>query len=169
MSFVDPVDPPDPEDRMGAADLKNKVCLFRPTSWGEWPAKAESIAEDGKVMKAQGPRPYCECDVWVLDRAGIVESGTGIRVSWWRAVKQLEPVELGSFILAMPVEQQDRSVILVKTSKQEWRDIAATAVKEIDATGQVATEGHGDESITEQAERVRSELDAGYAEGEEPF
>lgn len=151
MTFTDPVDPPEPEDRLGAADLKNKVCLFRPTVWGEWPPKGEELNEDGSVkQKAQGPRPYCECDVWVLDRAGIVESGTGIRVSWWRAVKQLEPVELGSFILAMPVEQPDRSVILMKTSKQDWRDIAALAVKEIDEGASApATEGDYEPDGTE--------------------
>lgn len=141
MSFVDPIDPPDPEDRMGAADLKNKVCLFRPVAEGEWPAKEAGTNEDGSHRKAQGPRPYIECDVWVLDRAGIVESGTGIRVSWWRAVEQLKPVAFDSFVLAMPVEQQDRSVILVKTAKDEWRNIAAAAVKEITdgATSEVQT------------------------------
>lgn len=168
MSFADPIDPPDPEERMGAADLKNKVCLFRPQAWGEWPAKDAELDEEGRtVKKAQGPRPYVECDVWVLDRAGIVESGAGIRVSWWRAVKQLEPVALGSFILAQPVEQQDRSVVLVKTNKQEWRDIAATAVKEVDATATVVTAG-GKESLAEAAGRVRGELDA-EVDGTEPF
>jgi hypothetical protein len=52
-------------------------------------------------------------------------------VSWWRAVEQLKPVPFGEFVLAMPVEQPDRSVILIKTSKQEWRDIGATVVNEI--------------------------------------
>lgn len=155
MSFVDPIDPPDPELRMGAADLKNKVCLFRPTAHGEWPAKDATVSEDGRAIKAQGPRPYIECDVWVLDRAGIVEEGTGVRVSWWRAVEQLKPVALGKFVLAMPVEQQDRSVILLKTSKQEWRDIAATAVKEI--TGK-----NDAQPITESSPEQ-------WGDGEEPF
>ena len=154
MTFVDPIDPPDAEDRMNAADLKNKVCLIRPFAEGEWPAKEAGTNEDGTPRKAQGPRPYIETDVWVLDRAGIVESGTGIRISWWRAVEQLRPVEFGEFLLAMPMEQADRSVILVKTSKQEWRDIAATAVKEI-TSDQSATVNTG-----------TSELDA---LGDEPF
>ncbi len=149
MTFVDPIDPPEASERMTAAALKNKICLIRPMSWDEWPSTpAEYDGEGNQTKKAQGPRPYCECDVWVLDRAGIVEEGTGVRFSWWKLVKpldskgeqgQLRPVELGSFLLAMPVEQPDRSVILVKTAKEEWRKIAREAAATVGLGATVVT------------------------------
>jgi hypothetical protein len=121
MTFVDPPAPPEPgEATLRAKDLKNKVCLFRAQSLGEWPA-----TEDKKAQ------PYVTCDVWVLDRAGIIEQSADVRISWWRAVGQLSP-HLGEIMLGMPVEQDDRSVILVSTSKQEWRDLAARCIKEIE-------------------------------------
>ncbi len=124
MTFVDPTEPPEAAERMKAMNLKNKVCLFRPTSLGEF---------DPKEGKTKGDT-YVECDVWVLDRAGIVEEGTGVRVGWWRAVEQLKP-QMGDYVLAMPVEQEDRSVVLIKTSKEEWRKLAAEAVATIAGTG----------------------------------
>jgi hypothetical protein len=134
VSFTDPVEPPEGGQSIKAADLQNKVCLFRPTAHGEWPAKAAHVDENGKEWKAQGPSPYIECDVWVLDRAGILEEGTGVRVSWWKAVKQLEAVELGDFVLAMPRKEDDsNAIVLIKTSKDEWREIGARVVKEIQA------------------------------------
>jgi hypothetical protein len=154
VSFVDPVEPPEGGLSMKATDLQNKVCLFRPVAHGEWPAKPESVDETGKTIKAQGPRPYIECDVWVLDRAGIVEEGTGVRVSWWKAVEQLKGVEFGSFVLAMPLKEDDsNAIVLIKTSKQEWRDTAAQVIKEITSAEPVASE-------TREGE---------WAEGEEPF
>jgi hypothetical protein len=82
MTFHDPTDPPEAEGRLKAGDLKNKVCLFRPTGYDYWPAKDAVHDEDGTVIqKAQGSQPYIECDVWVLDRAGIVKTvpGSGCR------------------------------------------------------------------------------------------
>ena len=151
MTFVDPPEPPE-GGGLKANDLKNKVCLLRPVEIGEWPAKPEERDESGNVTKkAQGPRPYYECDVWVLDRAGIVEEASGVRISWWRAVEQLKD-SLGQFVLAMPVEQDDRSVILVKTAREDWRKVGAEAVA----------------FITSGAEApVTVAVD--YDDGEEPF
>lgn len=142
MTFADPIDPPEGGQSMKATDLQNKVCLFRPTARGEWPAREEHV-EDGKTIKASGPRPYIECDVWVLDRQGILEEGTGVRVSWWKAVKQLEDVELGEFVLAMPRKEDDsNAIVLVKTSKEEWREVGARMVKEItNRSNQVPLDG----------------------------
>jgi hypothetical protein len=153
MTFTDPVEPPEGGLSMKATDLQNKVCLFRPMARGEWPAKEAHTTEDGTTMKAQGPRPYVECDVWVLDRAGIIEEGTGVRVSWWKAVAQLEAVEFGDFVLAMPRKEDDsNAIVLIKTSKEEWREIGARVVKEIKAV---------DETV--------ATAPVEYAEGEEPF
>lgn len=131
MSFVDPADPPEASERLKAGDLKNKVCIFRPQVLGMW----DDREENGQVKK--GGR-YIECDVWVLDRAGIVEESTGVRISWWRAVAQLEP-HIGEFVLASPREQDDRSVILIKTSSEEWRAAGAAAVDTIKGSSGAAS------------------------------
>jgi hypothetical protein len=174
MSFSDPVDPPEGGQSMKAADLQNKVCLFRPTGTGEWPAKEARVDEQGKEWKAQGPQPYIECDVWVLDRAGILEEGTGVRVSWWKVVKQLEAVEFGEFVLGMPRKEDDsNAIVLIKTAKDEWRDIGARVVKEIDATATVVTErepGEDDAALQAKAEAEETAYKSTLAElGEEPF
>jgi len=122
--FVDPPEPPEAGASMKAKDLKNKVCLFFPTAMGEWPAK-EATENEG----AKAPQPYVECDVWVLDRAGVTESGSGVRVGWWRAVAQLKD-SIGQYVAAKPVEQEDRSVILLPLSG-EARDVASTVLKEL--------------------------------------
>lgn len=122
--FLDPPDPPEGQASLKAKDLKNKVCLFRPTALGEWPAK--EATED---QKAQGPQPYVECDVWVLDRAGVIEEGTGVRVGWWRAVEQLKN-QMGQVVGAKPMEQDDRSVVLVALTG-EAREVAAKVSAEL--------------------------------------
>ena len=122
--FLDPPDPPEGSASLKAKDLKNKVCLFRPTAIGEWPAK--EATED---QKAQGPQPYVECDVWVLDRAGVVEEGTGVRVGWWKAVAQLKE-SIGQIVAAKPMEQEDRSIVLV-TLTGDARDVAAKVSSEL--------------------------------------
>lgn len=134
MTFVDPADPPEASERLKAGDLKNKVCIFRPTAVDVWPDREE----EGRTKKGG---KYIECDVWVLDRAGIVEESTGVRISWWRAVAQLEP-HIGEYVLASPREQDDRSVILIKTSSEEWRAAGAAAVDLIKAVPEPLTVPH---------------------------
>lgn len=152
MTFSDPIEPPEGGQSMKATDLQNKVCLFRPTGTGEWPAKPDEYDDAGNVVKkARGPQTYIECDVWVLDRQGILEHGTGVRVSWWKAVAQLQSVDLGDFVLAMPRKEEDsNAVVLVKTSKQEWRDVGERVVKEIRSSD-------GERSL--RVEDVADELD----------
>lgn len=119
MSFVDPGDPPEGGGLMKAKDLINKVCLFRPTGLGEWPPK-----EDKKAQ------PYVECDVWVLDRAGIVEEGQGVRVGWWKAVDQLRD-QMGSFVGAKPEQEEGSNAIYLRRLEGAARDVAAEVAQQI--------------------------------------
>lgn len=122
--FLDPPEPPEGSASLKAKDLKNKVCLFRPTAVGEWPAK--EATEDEKAKPAQ---PYVECDVWVLDRAGVTDEGTAVRVGWWKAVAQLKD-NIGQIVAAKPMEQDDRSVVLVALTG-EAREVAAKVSAEL--------------------------------------
>lgn len=131
--FVDPPEPPDPDAGMKAKNLKNRVCLFRPTAMGEWPAKEAEGDE-----KAKAAQPYVECDVWVLESEGVVEEGTGVRVGWWRAVEQLKD-SLGKFVGGKPVEQDDRSVVLVPLSGSA-REVAGKVVASLSGTPSDGTE-----------------------------
>ncbi len=124
MSLNDPGPAPEPTGeggpRMKAKDLKNKPCIFRPTGTGEWPATADKAAS-----------AFVSCDVWVLDRQGVVEQGTGVRVGWWRAQEQLKS-QMGQFVGAKPVEQEDNSIILTPLSEAA-RAVAAQVVEEIES------------------------------------
>lgn len=122
--FLDPPEPPEGSASLKAKDLKNKVCLFRPTAVGEWPAK-EATEEE----KAKPAQPYVECDVWVLDRAGVTDEGTAVRVGWWKAVAQLKD-NIGQIVAAKPMEQDDRSVVLVALTG-EAREVAAKVSAEL--------------------------------------
>jgi len=131
--FCDPGEPGDLQGAMRAGDLLNKPCLIRPVSLGEWPAKKAELDEEGNVLKrAQGPSPYYECDVWVLDRAGVVEHGTGVRISWVRVIPQLED-RMGLFVAATPRKLDDNSIVL-QPFTDSGKDIARTAIKEIQQT-----------------------------------
>lgn len=113
---------------MRAKDLVNKVCVFRPLSLGEWPAKAATETE--KAMKAQ---PYVECDVWVLDRQGITEEGTGVRVGWWKAVEQLKACGLGSFVPAKPRTEEGSNAIYLAPLTPEARQVATQVIAALEA------------------------------------
>lgn len=120
MSFVDPNEPPEGGDLMKAKDLVNKVCLFRPTSIDFWPPKEEG----------EKPRPYVNCDVWVLDRAGIVEEGTAVRVSWWKAVEQLRD-QLGALVGGKPEQEEGSNAIFLRSLEGAARDVAAEVAQQI--------------------------------------
>lgn len=102
MTLVDPAELPEGgnPDRLNAKNLKNCVLVVKPTSHETIPGK------DGK------PWEFVECDVWVLDRTGVVETGQGVRFSWWRAVRRLQG-QIGEFVGCKPVEQDDNSVDLL--------------------------------------------------------
>lgn len=163
MSEYDPPEPPDPGERLNAKNLKGAYLVLRPTELGYWPAKDETPEERDpqgnvtrKAMKAQGPQPYVACDVWVFDRAGVLNSDTGIRFTWWRAVEQLKE-RIGVFTMCRPVEQEDRSVVLNALTGQA-RETAEKIIAEIKAGGHAPVEP---EPETEPA--------TDFHDGEEPF
>lgn len=123
---MDPGPPAEPgEGSLRAKNLKNAVLVLRPQRYGEEPGKADP--KTGEVK----PWRYVETDVWVLDRAGIVESGTNVRFSWWRAVPQLQD-RIGQFIGCKAVEQDDNSVVLVPL-EGEARKVAAQVIADLQA------------------------------------
>lgn len=147
--FADPGEPGDLKGALKAKDLINKPCLFRVTGQGMWDPKPAVLNDDGSVkFKAQGPRPYFECDVVVLGMDGIEEHGSDVRISWQRVLPQLEG-RVG-WVAARPKEQDDNSVILLAFNEQ-GKAKAAELLPEIDALFGAAADGPV------------------YAEGEEPF
>jgi hypothetical protein len=144
VSIIDP--PPAPEagkqQHMKAGDLKNKYCILRPTSTGQWEPR------DGKEGN-----PYVACEVWTLDRAGILEHDTSVWISWWKAIAQLKNY-MGQLVACRPVEQEDRSIELTPLTG-EARIMAEKVAGEIESGS--ADIGGGQEP------------DPGFAPGEEPF
>jgi len=129
----DPGAVPEGGSNMKAKDLKNQVLLLKPTGLGEWPAKdAEYDAEGNVVNEAKNAQPYVICDVWVLDRSGVVDTGQGVRFSWWKAVEQLKD-KIGQYVGCKPVEQDDRSVALAPL-EGTGREVAAQVIKDIHST-----------------------------------
>lgn len=117
---VDPPEPPEPSeggDYIKAKDLKNLPLVVQPQNIGT------DIGKDGTDYE------YVNCSVWVLDRSGVVNSGTNVRVSWWRAREQLRNI-LGRFVPCRPVEQPDNSVILVPL-KEEARKVAESVIADL--------------------------------------
>jgi len=146
--WMAPPEPPEGSNRLNAKDLKGHVVVFHPYAVGE------DVGKDGK------PWRFVVCDVWQIDRAGIVERDTEVRVSWWRAYEQLKAC-LGGFVPCKVVENEDRSVTLAVLAGQ-----AAEVVK-----------GCRDE-ITGDADRWHTERnqtptptgpDAGWDQNDEPF
>jgi hypothetical protein len=129
----DPPEAPEGGGLMKGTDLVNKVCLFRPTGMGEWPARAAVAATaESAAQKARGPQPYVNCDVWVLDRAGIVEEGTDVRVGWWKAVEQLKD-SMGQFVGAKPTKEEGSNAIFLLALSGDARKAAVKAIAEIEA------------------------------------
>lgn len=145
--IIDPPAAPEPGEggSLRAKDLKGHVCIFHPVGEGMWPAKP---ATDDKP--AQDASPYIDCEVWRLDRAGIVDTSTGVRVSWWRAVPQLQPY-MNQYVCARVVEQDDRSVILVPL-EGEARSVAETALKEIGAEAKPSSDDLPERDISDDLE-----------------
>lgn len=123
--IVDPPPAPEGSPLMRAADLKNRPVVLRPTRYDSVEGK------DGK------PWTFVECDVWVLDRAGVVEHAAGVRFSWWKAVEQLRET-LGDLVACKPVEQEDRSVELLPLTG-EARAVAERVAAEITAADTAAS------------------------------
>jgi len=113
-----PPEPPEGSNRLNAKDLKGHVVVLHPISVGE------ETGKDGK------PWRYVTCDVWQIDRAGIVERDSEVRVSWWRAYEQLKQV-LGQYVPCKIFENEDRSVTLNPIS-QAAQDVIAKVRQEIE-------------------------------------
>lgn len=142
--FSDP--PPAPEGaNMRAADLVGLFCLFRKTGEGMWPAKpAQEATADSPAKPAQEASPYVECDVWTFDRAGETGKGSGVRIGWWKAVKQLEDLDPGQFRGARPMTLPGSKAVELVTLEGDARKAAAKLVGEIRAAEAVESLG-GDE------------------------
>jgi len=119
--FVDPGEPGELSSSLRAKDLINKPCLIRPN--GVESAMGKDDAGNDK------PYEFVSCDVWVLDRAGIVETGTNVQFSWKRAMPQLTD-RLGQFVAATPRRNEDNSITLQPFS-EEGKHVARLAIKEI--------------------------------------
>lgn len=99
MAKLTPPGEPGPEP-LRATELKNRSCILKPTMRG----KAEG--RDGTEWN------YVECDVWLLDGSGIERHETGVRISWKRAMPQLEGL-FGQYVACKPKETEGGGVVLV--------------------------------------------------------
>lgn len=118
MPLTDPPPVPEGGNQLKAKDLKNKVIIIKPTEHDTVPGKDDK------------PWEFVAGDVWVLDRAGVTETGQGVRFSWWKAVAQLKGL-LGEFVACKPTEMDDNSVELVPLAG-EARDVAAKIVDRLE-------------------------------------
>jgi len=147
MTIIDP--PPAPEGGSNArpADLLNQPILVRATGTGVWDEESKSPG-----------KPFVICDVWTLDRAGIVEHHEGMWISWWKAVEQLKD-SIGQIVACRPTKQDDNSIELAALEGKA-REVAAEAAAGLVATESLASDlGATNEDIAPPA----------YADGEEPF
>ena len=126
-SFVDPGEPGElTSGFLKAKDLINKPLIIRP----------RAVRYDGKGKDADGnptTYTYIDCDVWVLDRAGVVEESTGVRIAWKRVIPQLED-RIDQFVAGTPVVMDDNSRVLQPFSKPESRELASRVIAEITST-----------------------------------
>ena len=133
--ILDPPTPPEPSEggSLKARDLKNLPIILRPVRVAEEPGKRDPEKPD------EEPKPwkFVECDVWVLGAGGVEQEGTGLRISWWRAYEQIKNA-IGRFIPCRPVQQDDRSVILVPL-KGDTRAAAERIVADVE-TGAIDDE-----------------------------
>lgn len=147
MSIVDPPEPPEGGGTtMRAKDLINRSCIFRPTGEGYWPAKPATEHE-----RAQKAQPFVECDVWVLDRAGVIEEGTGVRVSWWKAVEQLKAAPPGSFMPGKPRTEEGSNAIYLAPLTPEARTVALAVIESLEPVPAVPS-GNGADPYAEFSE-----------------
>lgn len=128
--LIDPIEPPEGSDFLKAKDFKNKPVILQPVRFA---------TEAGRIEGKEWT--FVECNVWELDRAGVVQEAENVRVSWWRAVAQLKD-HIGSYIACRPVEQEDNSIILAPLTG-DARDVAARVVK--DLSNAVPPSGSDDE------------------------
>lgn len=149
--FTDPVPAPEGGGGLRAAELVGQFCLFRVTGEGMWDAKpAQEATADTPAKPAQEAKPYIECDVWTFDRAGQTGSGTGVRVSWWKAVEQLKAAGIGAFVAARPMTAPGSKAVELVTLEGDARKAATALVADIKT--KEAADALGGEEVPEGEE-----------------
>lgn len=98
--ILDPPPAPEGGNNVRPAYLLNQPILVRAVGTGVWDEESKS---PGKT--------YVICDVWTLDRAGIVDHHPSMWISWWKAVAQLEE-NIGALIACRPTKLDDNSIEL---------------------------------------------------------
>jgi hypothetical protein len=129
--FVDPGEPGELTAYMKAKDLLNLALVIRPNE----------VRHDGDGKDDNGnPKAYTyvNCDVWVIDGSGIVDSGTGVQFSWARVLPQLSD-RIGQFVAAKPVILGDNSRVLQPLS-DTGKAMARKVIAEIKAGGAALNE-----------------------------
>jgi hypothetical protein len=114
-TITEPGDPgPEP---LRATELKNRPCIIKPAMRG----KAEG--RDGSDWH------FVEAEVWLLDRSGVERHEAGVRISWKRALPQLEG-KFGQYVVCRPKETETGGVVLVGLDG-EARVVAERVVDEL--------------------------------------
>lgn len=124
MTIIDPPPAPEGGNNVRPADLLNQPILVRPIGIGTWDEESKSPG-----------KPYVICDVWTLDRAGIVEHHEGMWISWWKAVEQLRE-NIGSIVACRPTKQDDNSIELTPLEGAA-REVAVKAAESLSAVEDV--------------------------------
>src|SRR5829696_5157013 len=113
---TDPVAPREPVKNLRAKELKNTPCLIRPGQY------YEKQGEDGKPWK------YVECEVATLDRQGVVEQAGNVRISWVRALPQLQAAK-GTWIACRPYDTGEG--IVLQALEGDAREVAERVLDEL--------------------------------------
>jgi hypothetical protein len=141
--FMDPGEPGELTGFLKAKDLINKPLIIKPLA----------VRHDGQGKDDDGnptSYTYVNCDVWVLDRAGVVEKGEGVRIAWKRVIPQLED-RIGKFVAGTPIVEADNSRVLQAFS-EAGKEIARKVIAEIKAEAPpIAEEPPVDEYADEPA------------------
>lgn len=124
VTFVDPPAPPEPgETGLRAKDLKNRIVVLRATGTG---IDTERLDDAGR------PWEWTTCDAWVIDRSGVEQHVSGLRVSWWRVREQLNAAG-GNYVAGRVVQGSDNSVTLEAVVGPK-REMLTSTMKEIIAS-----------------------------------
>ena len=94
--FTD-IEAPAESSSMRSKDIYNRVVLVRPTSAGE------DVGDDG-------PYSFWNCDVVIINQAGIEDHSSNVRIAWKLVQKGLANRQ-GSWILAKVVQKGNAWVL----------------------------------------------------------
>lgn len=135
------IEEPAESSGLRSKDLYGKTVLVRPVEHGE------DVGDDG-------PYTFWNCDVVIIDRAGIEASGSNVRIGWKLIQKGLANRQ-GKWILAKVVQKGTAWVLDPNDVSDAARKVAA---------------GLRDEVIALFAETPEpAPAPPAYADGEEPF